>query len=819
MISYNKTTVLIGCWLILAFTTTPVASSTADPDAETSQDSVRIKIESHVEEMSTADLLGQKLLVGLPWSHSTPRHNPQSLTTLLKKYKIGNLFVSDQVYRDWLSFTTGKPSREIPDMEEIQRHIAAVRDEMRTFKIPIPPIVATDYEGGRVQHLRHGSLKPTQTPSPMAFAAARRKNPDAIKQFGSLVGERLQQLGFTTNFAPLTDLAHETNAPIIGTRSFSSQHSVVQVMATGFAAGLVENGIVPVLKHWPGLGEVYPSEENWNKNLDVHFFNAPLLLRSRISTYGYLYNNLLSTYPFNSYGAVMSAHVIAKEYEDRCGPFDALISICTQIVMDKFRSELDQSSRVLITDDLAYLHALHGQMSTASEAAQLLKRIFRSGHDIAIIGSVVPRRSELDCISGTDSYGCDPTFIQNALERLYDDHYEDVEGEPRRLLEESVVRILQWKYDMYANLHRLAARREGDFLDDFLGGTYQYEPTQKREQTAISEDLEELTKDVLRQAVSLVTSPIFSDMEGSQFDDLLLEESDHVLCVGPTYSTNDLKDELKEKVRSGRVDCVDFHYHNDARESSDFVEKYTGMITGYLHDAAESGVPYDFLIFGLSDIPNHKAVAKNVADLVDKLGKSAVGTTIWIAFDSPAVLSTEFVERDYALATFSNSSIANRKVVEVLFGGTYGGRENIPVEIRGLINHVEPIDTCPMCEQHSFGEELYSKVISGLLGTAVAILALWCVPAIQNTDKGLQTTIAYPGRRMIPILAGCSGFIMFMAGSTVEVDLRSIGIVDLIFVDLREGMHFLIPLVLSFVAFGLLRVLLYLLGKVTRSCR
>ena len=684
---------------------------------------------------------------------------------------------------------------------------------MQHSGIPFPPIVATDYEGGRVQHLRHESLKPAQTPSPMAFAAATRKDPDIIKRFGSLVGARLQQLGFTTNFAPLADLANETNAPVIGTRSFSSQHSVVQVMATNFATGLVESGIVPVLKHWPGLGEVYPSAESQNRNLDIHFFNAPLLLRSPISTYGYLYNSLLSTYPFNSHGAVMSAHVIAREYEDRCRPLDAIISTCKQIVMDKFRFELDQSSRVLITDDLAYLHALHGQMSTASEMALLLDRIFQSGHDIAIIGSVVPRRSELDCTSGANSYGCDPTFIQDMLESLYA-RYEGVQGTPRQLLEESVVRIVQWKYDMYANLNRLDGRfedaQESEFLDDFLHGKYQYEPMQRREQTAISEELEELTTDVLEQAVSLVTSPNYPDMAGgSPLKELSLEEDSSVLCVGPTYSTNDLEAELRKKVSSGRIDCIDFYYNNDARESSDFVEEYTGKITEYLRNAAESGAPYDFLVFGMSDIPIHQEVAKDVAEVVNDLGEGAVGTTIWVAFDSPAVLSAEFVAEDYALATFSNSSIANRMVVDVLFGSdTYGGRENVPVEIRGLIDHVEPMDTCPRCEQHSFGGESYTKVIFGLLGTVVAILALWCVRIYPERQTG---------RRMIPVLAGCSGFIMFMAGSTVEVNLRPIGIVDLIFVDLGEGMHFLVPLVLSFVAFGLLRVFLYLLGKLTRS--
>ena len=86
MTSYKTTTVLVGCALILSFATAAVASSTPDPDAEASRNPAQDEIRRRVTAMTTPELLGQKLLVGLPWPPPTPRDLP-SLTTFLQEYK------------------------------------------------------------------------------------------------------------------------------------------------------------------------------------------------------------------------------------------------------------------------------------------------------------------------------------------------------------------------------------------------------------------------------------------------------------------------------------------------------------------------------------------------------------------------------------------------------------------------------------------------------------------------------------------------------------------------------------------------------------
>ena len=158
---------------------------------------------------------------------------------------------------------------------------------------------------------------------------------------------------------------------------------------------------------------------------------------------------------------------------------------------------------------------------------RLLDQIFESGHDIAIIGSPVPRRSRLDCtIPDAPNFGCDIEFVTSALDSLYN-IYERRGEEQEGSLRESVKRILRWKYDMYANLVPTLTPTT------FLEGTTVYEPAATREQRVITHELANLSGEVFRNAISIVTSP--NSRDPKDLKDLRLDELSRVLCVGPTY--------------------------------------------------------------------------------------------------------------------------------------------------------------------------------------------------------------------------------------------------------------------------------------------
>ena len=117
----------------------------------------------------------------------------------------------------------------------------------------IAPFVMTDEEGGAVQRMANlaGSL-------PSAREMAATMSPAQIRQLVTTVAVRMHAAGVTMDLAPVLDLDNgpgPNNRDPDGTRSFSLNPNVASADGDAFLAGLEAAGIVPVVKHFPGLGE------------------------------------------------------------------------------------------------------------------------------------------------------------------------------------------------------------------------------------------------------------------------------------------------------------------------------------------------------------------------------------------------------------------------------------------------------------------------------------------------------------------------------------------------------------------------------------
>ncbi|MCD9625693.1 glycoside hydrolase family 3 N-terminal domain-containing protein [Rhabdothermincola salaria] len=119
----------------------------------------------------------------------------------------------------------------------------------RTAATELPPLVAIDEEGGRVQRLRDvvGRL-------PSGRVMARTMDPSEIRTTAATHGAQLAELGITVDFAPVVDVSDEPDDGPIGDRSFGADPESVVAAAGAFAAGLDEAGVLPTLKHFPGHG-------------------------------------------------------------------------------------------------------------------------------------------------------------------------------------------------------------------------------------------------------------------------------------------------------------------------------------------------------------------------------------------------------------------------------------------------------------------------------------------------------------------------------------------------------------------------------------
>jgi len=117
-------------------------------------------------------------------------------------------------------------------------------------ELPIAPFIGVDAEGGAVNRLH--TIAPHLAPA-MALGAT--DNEIFSFRQGQLTGKLLFLLGMNLNFAPVVDLALSCSANSIGTRSFGSFPSLVIKMGRGYLRGLNQQGILGMLKHFPGIGE------------------------------------------------------------------------------------------------------------------------------------------------------------------------------------------------------------------------------------------------------------------------------------------------------------------------------------------------------------------------------------------------------------------------------------------------------------------------------------------------------------------------------------------------------------------------------------
>lgn len=116
----------------------------------------------------------------------------------------------------------------------------------------VAPLVMTDEEGGAVQRMAN---LVGEVPAPRTLGATR--SPAAIEQLAVGLGRRLRAAGVTMDLAPVADVdggPGPSNRDPDGTRSFSAATAVAAADAVAFAQGLRSGGVIPVLKHFPGLG-------------------------------------------------------------------------------------------------------------------------------------------------------------------------------------------------------------------------------------------------------------------------------------------------------------------------------------------------------------------------------------------------------------------------------------------------------------------------------------------------------------------------------------------------------------------------------------
>ncbi|MBO2517960.1 MAG: hypothetical protein CW338_11945, partial [Clostridiales bacterium] len=118
--------------------------------------------------------------------------------------------------------------------------------------LPAVPFILAEEEGGDVARV---ALKLGLDGADFPENIAARNNPALFYEAGAGIGAYLNELGFNMDLSPVTDLASGSDVDELRGRTPSSRPDAAAMASMQYAAGLTAKSIIPVYKHFPGLGD------------------------------------------------------------------------------------------------------------------------------------------------------------------------------------------------------------------------------------------------------------------------------------------------------------------------------------------------------------------------------------------------------------------------------------------------------------------------------------------------------------------------------------------------------------------------------------
>ena len=234
----------------------------------------------------------------------------------------GNLYNSLQVGLGGVIFFT----RNIDTIEQTKKFT----DSIKKIAL-IPPFIGIDEEGGRVERTEKifGGKK---------FLSARYQAQggiDCVMSQTQQISELIKSMGFNMNFAPVLDVDTNPNNPIIAERAYGKTANEVEKFAVCAMKTYMENGIIPVGKHFPGHGDV---------DVDSHL-SLPVLDLS-LSELERVHIKPFKTAIENDIPAVMVAHIHCKAFDKEVIP-----SSLSTSVLGYLRKNLNFNG-LIVSDDM-----------------------------------------------------------------------------------------------------------------------------------------------------------------------------------------------------------------------------------------------------------------------------------------------------------------------------------------------------------------------------------------------------------------------------------------------------------------------------------
>lgn len=291
-------------------------------------------VDSIYNKMTLEEKIGQLFMVQV-FTSSISDKSTANIKSLVSKHHIGGVI-----------FSTGTPENQAKLTNELQ--------EMA--KVPL--LVAMDAEWGLSMRLDATYSYPWN----MTLGAL--KDNSLVGEVGQNIGIHCKRLGVNINFAPDVDINTNANNPIIGSRSFGQDKTMVSEKGVFFTKGMQSEGVLACAKHFPGHGD---TSKDSHKALPTISFSRERLEQVEMEPF----RKLISS----GVASVMIGHLSVPSLDKTGKPSSLSYSIVTKIL----KNELGFNG-LIFTDALA----MKGVSSYApSEDVSL--QAFLSGNDVLLM--------------------------------------------------------------------------------------------------------------------------------------------------------------------------------------------------------------------------------------------------------------------------------------------------------------------------------------------------------------------------------------------------------------------------------------------------
>ena len=554
-----------------------------------------------LKKMTLEQKVGQMFMI---WSHAQflNVNSPEyvDLRDTMRKYHLGGFGVT-------VEFEDGFLYKNEP------LEAAMVTNQLQSDS-EFPLLFAADFERGLGMRLN----EVTGFPHAMAFGAA--NNLDYVRQSGRITAMEARAIGVHWNWFPDTDVNSNPANPVINTRSFGEDPTMVGQMAAAYIEGAHEYGMLTTAKHFPGHGDT-----DTDSHLAVPMVNGD---RQHLDS--------IELPPFQAaikagVDAVLVAHVAVP-------------------ALDPDPKHVASISPAIVTGLLQQQMGFNGLIVTDALQMNGLMKMFPEG------GSAASARAAVEAVKA----GNDVLLLPADLDAAYHGVLNAVRnGEiTQSHIDQSVLKILRAKASVGLNQARLV---DINAINQIVAKPDSLLTAQEIADSAIT-----LVRDN-QQVLSLVRTRRGTNPPASAYQSAEDAQGSVLVLIFTDDSRSDagrlLDEQVRRRIPDARVMYIDVRTAAGLTEPFMIAVDKAEKIIVAIYEVPVAGK----VVPGTPGDGNSVAVQSASAGLLRRVLQAAASKTVVVAMGSPYVIS-QFPEIQTYMCTFSNMHVSEISAVKAMFG-------------------------------------------------------------------------------------------------------------------------------------------------------